>query len=664
MTIPKRLEEVLEEQKNLKEANFWTDLGAVALTGLAVAQFGLDPAADAAAAGVDAAALGGEVAAGAEAATTGAEAVGTAEKGLSAAQKIRSTVTDATRAIKSKIPAPVQKAYGVGKQVLENKAKLDETQRALGLSPAADAGAQQAQQQAQQPTTPPVVMQQPVATQQAIQAPTPSQAPTQTAITPDQQASTSQNDQQNDQQTAPVQQPAAQQSYSQPEMVQQPMDQQTTYPQPASDQSAIATGLAGYDTASQFSDAQPQDQPQDQSQDQSQVTASFRRVSMTTSLENDAWLPELSNGFTASAAYNGSVNTDLSFALDYPEITKEALRRHPRPLRKQLKDVKDLSEAYGKEFVKTQLETAPAEVGLLAAPGVGEVADGAIEGGDVAAAAAKTVFKHPIKTFRVIKDIKDDVQSLPDAFKELVDKFKGTETPTPTVPTTPHPERDPHKRRERGPRHPFPSPNPSTIPAPSTIPETRPEPTRPAPAPTPAPAPSPIPEPVPEPEHVPEPMPAPEPAPSPEPTPAPTKRPEIEPHEEDEKEFTPGSGGEGGEPGDREPGSGEPDVNEPSASDKEPPKEPKTKYEEPMVAETEIQAPAPAVPKKNPQGFAVSEPMFVTRGPIMPQVVISSVNSDRLIELIKEDHYRNAEVLTNTNEKSTTWDIIKPTVWY
>ena len=67
MTIPKRLDEIIEEQKlSQKEANAFDSVkrwvAPVAATAFAAAQLGLDPAADAAAAAVDAGAIGGALA--------------------------------------------------------------------------------------------------------------------------------------------------------------------------------------------------------------------------------------------------------------------------------------------------------------------------------------------------------------------------------------------------------------------------------------------------------------------------------------------------------------------------------------------------------------------------------------------------------------------------
>ena len=67
MTIPKRLDEIIEEQKlSQKEANAFDSLkrwvAPVALTGLAAMQLGLDPVSDAAAVAADAGAVGAALA--------------------------------------------------------------------------------------------------------------------------------------------------------------------------------------------------------------------------------------------------------------------------------------------------------------------------------------------------------------------------------------------------------------------------------------------------------------------------------------------------------------------------------------------------------------------------------------------------------------------------
>ena len=76
MTIPKRFDEVLEEQLlEQRQAGLLGDLGALGATALAVGEFGLNPAADAAAVGLDTAAIGGGVADAADAAAGGMKAV-------------------------------------------------------------------------------------------------------------------------------------------------------------------------------------------------------------------------------------------------------------------------------------------------------------------------------------------------------------------------------------------------------------------------------------------------------------------------------------------------------------------------------------------------------------------------------------------------------------
>lgn len=76
MTIPKRFDEVLEEQLlEQRQAGLLGDLGAVGATALAVGELGLNPVADAAAVGADAAAIGGGIADAADAAAGGMKAV-------------------------------------------------------------------------------------------------------------------------------------------------------------------------------------------------------------------------------------------------------------------------------------------------------------------------------------------------------------------------------------------------------------------------------------------------------------------------------------------------------------------------------------------------------------------------------------------------------------
>ena len=76
MTIPKRFDEVLEEQLlEQRQAGLLGDLGAIGATALAVGELGLNPVADAAAVGADAAAIGGGIADAADAAAGGMKAV-------------------------------------------------------------------------------------------------------------------------------------------------------------------------------------------------------------------------------------------------------------------------------------------------------------------------------------------------------------------------------------------------------------------------------------------------------------------------------------------------------------------------------------------------------------------------------------------------------------
>jgi hypothetical protein len=110
MAIPKRLEEIIEEQKALKEASLWGDIAAVGATALAVGQLGLDPAADAAAAGLDAAAVGG---AAADAAGAGEAAAGEAANAASKGPGLLSRAWKGLQnynTIRNVLPKPAQPA--------------------------------------------------------------------------------------------------------------------------------------------------------------------------------------------------------------------------------------------------------------------------------------------------------------------------------------------------------------------------------------------------------------------------------------------------------------------------------------------------------------------------------------------------------------------------
>jgi len=240
-----------------------------------------------------------------------------------------------------------------------------------------------------------------------------------------------------------------------------------------------------------------------------------------------------------------------------------------------------------------------------------------------------------------------------------------TEAPTEAPPTTPHPQRDPHQPRPARPRHPI-------VPAPSTTPET-------------------------------------EPLTLPEPQRTPGSIPDLKTTErtpEDSREVgketeveADASGSRSKTPSGVKAPAGPNEPNEPSDE--------KTKA--PAVTPTQPEPPedhrAPFVPKQEPKGFSVNEPLFQTRGPITPQLA----SKNRLFDLLQEEHYRTASLScvgcgatnpasatscatcdrpvnakpctgcgypnasnasqctacnTHLGSKQTTWDIVEPTVWY
>ena len=131
MTIPKRLDEIIEEQKlSQKEANAFDSLkrwvAPVALTGLAAMQLGLDPVSDAAAVAADAGAVGAALATDTAVGTgaalvadagagAGTAAVETAGGGLaSKALGYGKGALGYGKGLWNKVPQIIQKGLGIG----------------------------------------------------------------------------------------------------------------------------------------------------------------------------------------------------------------------------------------------------------------------------------------------------------------------------------------------------------------------------------------------------------------------------------------------------------------------------------------------------------------------------------------------------------------------
>ena len=108
-TIPKRLDEIIEEQNSLKEASLWKDIAAVGATGLAALQLGMDPASDALAVGLDAAAIGDAVGAGGAAAGAGGAAAGAGEAAAGAGEAASSGAGKAFQTVKN-VAQPAMRA--------------------------------------------------------------------------------------------------------------------------------------------------------------------------------------------------------------------------------------------------------------------------------------------------------------------------------------------------------------------------------------------------------------------------------------------------------------------------------------------------------------------------------------------------------------------------
>ena len=131
MTIPKRFNEIIEEQKlSQKEANiFWDGVKrwapAIGATALAVGEFGANPVADAAAATVDAGAVSGALATGAAETTVPALATDTAAGAETAGGGLASKALGYGKGLWNKLSPNTQKAveFGAKSQVASQVTK-------------------------------------------------------------------------------------------------------------------------------------------------------------------------------------------------------------------------------------------------------------------------------------------------------------------------------------------------------------------------------------------------------------------------------------------------------------------------------------------------------------------------------------------------------------